>query len=196
MQSKIILDAKKYVSEKLFPLKQKWYNYHNLDHTLDVFSRSSYLWMKEWLNEELQEIIQISALFHDIWFLKQYDDNEIIWANMAEEWLNENNYPVDKIDIIKQTILSTIPTYLEPKNILEKIIKDADLDNLWRDDFEEKSQALKQELINIKWNDFNEKKWLEWTKQFILWYNFYTKTQIEERWKKLEENKEKILKFK
>lgn len=196
MQSKIILDAKKYVSEKLFPLKQKWYNYHNLDHTLDVFSRSSYLWMKEWLNEELQEIIQISALFHDIWFLKQYDDNEIIWANIAEEWLNKNNYPVDKIDIIKQTILSTIPTYLEPKNILEEIIKDADLDNLWRDDFEEKSQALKQELINIKWNDFDEKKWLEWTKQFILWYNFYTKTQIEERWKKLEENKEKILKFK
>lgn len=196
MQSKIILDAKKYVSEKLFPLKQKWYNYHNLDHTLDVFSRSSYLWMKEWLNEELQEIIQISALFHDIWFLKQYDDNEIIWANIAEEWLNKNNYPVDKIDIIKQTILSTISTYLEPKNILEEIIKDADLDNLWRDDFEEKSQALKQELINIKWNDFDEKKWLEWTKQFILWYNFYTKTQIEERWKKLEENKEKILKFK
>lgn len=196
MQSKIILDAKKYVSEKLFPLKQKWYNYHNLDHTLDVFSRSSYLWMKEWLNEELQEIIQISALFHDIWFLKQYDDNEIIWANIAEEWLNKNNYPVDKIDIIKQTILSTISTYLEPKNILEEIIKDADLDNLWRDDFEEKSQDLKQELINIKWNDFDEKKWLEWTKQFILWYNFYTKTQIEERWKKLEENKEKILKFK
>lgn len=196
MQSKIILDAKKYVSEKLFPLKQKWYNYHNLDHTLDVFSRSSYLWMKEWLNEELQEIIQISALFHDIWFLKQYDDNEIIWANIAEEWLNKNNYPVDKIDIIKQTILSTISTYLEPKNILEEIIKDADLDNLWRDDFEEKSQALKQELINIKWDNFDEKKWLEWTKQFILWYNFYTKTQIEERWKKLEENKEKILKFK
>jgi hypothetical protein len=34
------------------------------------------------------------------------------------------------IKIIERLILATIPSYKEPKDILEKIIKDADLDNL------------------------------------------------------------------
>jgi len=57
MKTKIILEAKEYVIEKLLPLKQKWYFYHNVYHTLDVFSRSSYLWVKEWLDEEFLEIL-------------------------------------------------------------------------------------------------------------------------------------------
>jgi hypothetical protein len=39
-------------------------------------------------------------------------------------------YPDEKIEIIEKIIMATIPTYKNPKNILEKIIKDADLDYL------------------------------------------------------------------
>jgi HD superfamily phosphodiesterase len=96
---------------------------------LSVFDRASYLALNEGLDEEMQEIIQLAALFHDTGFVKQYDKNEPIGAQIAEKWLKEQNYPEDKIDIIKQIILATelnSPTL----NKLEEIIKDADMDNL------------------------------------------------------------------
>jgi predicted RNA binding protein YcfA (HicA-like mRNA interferase family) len=39
-------------------------------------------------------------------------------------------YPEDKILIIEKLILATDPNYKVKDDILEKIIKDADLDNL------------------------------------------------------------------
>jgi len=191
MISNIVLQAKKYISKLLFPLKEKWYEYHNLDHTLSVYKRASYLSIQEWLDEDLQEIIQLAALFHDTWFIKQYDNNEPIWAKIAEKWLKEQWYPQDKIDIIKQVILATIlnsPT----NNKLEQIIKDADMDNLWRDDFFQLGEALRNELKNIKWLKFTDKERYSRTASYIQIFNFFTNTQKKERNKKLKENKEEL----
>jgi lipoate synthase len=41
--------------------------------------------------------------------------------------------------------LATILEYKEPKDIFEKIIKDADLDNIGRDDFLDKANNLFRE---------------------------------------------------
>lgn len=195
MISNTVLKAKEYVSKLISPLKEKWYEFHNLDHTLSVYKRASYLAIQEWLDEEMQEIVQLAALFHDTWFVKQYDNNEPIWAEIAEKWLKEQNYPEDKIDIIKQTILATIPDDKEPESILQKIIKDADLDNLWNKSFTRCNLKLKQELESIKWLDISVNERLKNTYNFISWLKFHTQTQIKERQKTFEENK-KILKNK
>ncbi|MBT3729603.1 hypothetical protein HOF65_06375 [bacterium] len=47
-------------------------------------------------------------------------------------------------------ILATDIDYKEAKDIYEKIIKDADLDNLGRKDFVEKSHSLRKEIEVIK----------------------------------------------
>jgi len=191
MISAIVLQAKEYVSELLSSLKEKWYEYHNLDHTLSVYKRASYLAIQEWLDEELQEIMQLSALFHDTWFIKQYDNNEPIWVEIAEEWLKQQNYPEDKIDIIKQVILATI-LWSNTNTKLEQIIKDADMDNLWRSDFFEVWISLRNELKNIKNIEFSDKERYETVSPYILNFNFFTETQKKERNKKLEENKKKL----
>jgi len=191
-QSNIVLKAKGYVKLFLVNIDEKhWYYYHNLGHTLDVFERTSYLVYKEWLNEELQELVQIAALFHDTWFKKQYDKNEIIWTQIAEEFLKENNFPEDKIDIIKNIILATIPTK-EPMSHLEEMIKDADMDNLWREDFLDKNENLYKELKMIKKLDINEKTWLEDTLKLLQNYKFYTETEIQERSEQFEQNKKEL----
>jgi hypothetical protein len=59
-------------------------------------------------------------------------------------------YPVDKISIVERLILATKPSYQNPIDIYEKIIKDADLDNLGRKDFFEKGHSLKKEIEIIK----------------------------------------------
>jgi len=192
--SNIVLIAKDYVKNILLDIDEKhWYFYHNLWHTLDVFQRASYLTKKEGLNEELQEIIQLSALFHDTWFIKRYDDNEIIWANIAENFLKQNFFPQDKIDIVKNLILTTILAR-NPLSHLENIIKDADMDNLWRDDFLDKNNDLLKEFNQIKKVNIKKKFWLEDFLNLLENHKFYTNTQIVERQAQFEKNKKEIKK--
>jgi len=189
--SEIVLKAKKYVTNLLKDMEPKWYTYHNLDHTITVFNRASYLAEKEGLNEELQELVQLAALFHDTGFVKQYDKNEPIWAQIAEEWLRKEGYPEDKIDIVKQIILATDLT-LSPSTKLEQIIKDADMDNLWRDDAFALEVALRNELKHIKKLIFTDKERYRRINSYIQPFHFFTKTQQKERGQKLEENKKKL----
>jgi uncharacterized protein len=68
-------------------------------------------------------------------------------------------YSNKKIEIIEKIILATSPNNT-PKNILEKIIKDADLDNLGREDFFEKSHSLKKEIEIVKKIKINDPDWI------------------------------------
>jgi HD superfamily phosphodiesterase len=74
-------------------------------------------------------MIAIAALFHDTGFVIEYENNETFGAKIARNYLRTILYPEEKIKIIQQIILATIPT-VTPQNLLEEIIKDADMDNL------------------------------------------------------------------
>jgi HD superfamily phosphodiesterase len=75
-------------------------------------------------------MIGLAGIFHDTGYIIQYNDNEVIGAKIAQNYLKSILYPNDKIKLIEKIILATDIDYTEPKNIYEKIIKDADLDNL------------------------------------------------------------------
>ena len=171
--------AMKYVNELLIPLEN--YYYHEYNHALDVMERSIYLGKKEGLNDVEIELLAIAALFHDTGFIIQYDDNEYIGAKIARNYLKSMLYPEDKIKIVEDIILASSIEYKKPKNIYEKIIKDADLDNLWRDDFLNKSIDLRKELEIIKNIKFKDPKWLHWSINFLANSKYFTKTEKNER---------------
>ena len=187
MSNDIIEQSKKYVNELLISLENHYY--HEFSHALEVMERVIYLWKKEWLSDEEIEILSIAWLFHDTWFVIKYDDNEFIWAKIAKNFLKSLLYPNTKIDKIEWLIMATSPTYEEPKDILEKIIKDADMDNLWRDDFLEHSNNLKKEMEKIKNIKILNPEWQHWIIKFLKAHKYYTKTQKKERDEKKEVNK-------
>lgn len=188
LESKIICDAKKYVNSILMPLEN--YYYHQYEHALDVMTRAVYIWEKEWLSKEDIEIMAISWLFHDTWFTIQYDNNEFIWAKIAENYLKSILYPKEKIDKVRKIIQATDSNYDKPENIMEKIIKDSDLDNLWRDDFFDKWDKLKKELETIKKIKIKDPDWHHSALDFLWNHTYYTKTQENERWEKKKKNEE------
>lgn len=179
-----------YVVSFIGDLKEKWYFYHNLDHTIDVTKRSLYLAEKENLKENETKLLLISALFHDTGFIEQYKDNEPIWAKIARFFLEKNNFSENEIILIEENILATSMNYFHPKNIFEQIIKDADLDNLWRTDENEISQNLKKEIETVTWVKISEEKWLENSLNILSSYEFFTETQKKERDKQKEINLE------
>lgn len=191
MNEKLIKDAKKYVNKLLFPLENHYY--HSYEHSIDVMTRAVYLAKKEWLNDSDTEILALAWLFHDTWFIIQYDKNEPIWAKIAKNYLKSILYPDDKIELIENIILATDPLYKAPKNYYEEIIKDADMDNLWRDDFIIKNNDIKKELEIVKKIKIKDPEWKHASVELLREFKYKTISQKLERDKKKVENLKKMI---
>jgi len=191
--NKNIKKIQKYVNRLLIPLEKHYY--HQYNHALDVMDRSIYLWKKEWLNKEEIEMLAIASMFHDTGFIIQYNDNEIFWAQIADNYLKTIIYPKEKVKIIRNLIMATSPKYKDTKNILEDIIKDADMDNLWRDDFFDKTNEIKKELEAIKKIKIKEPDWHHASLDLLYEHKFLTNTEKNERNNKLDDNKKKLKKI-
>ena len=80
----------------------------------------------------------------------------------------------------------------QPKNKLEEIICDADLDYLGRDDFHEIADKLRKELREhgkIK----SDRQWDEIQVSFLKQHKYFTKTAIKTRKKGKEKNLKEVL---
>lgn len=173
----------------MLPLDHHYY--HHYEHALNVMERAQYIWKKEWVSDEEIELLTIAALFHDTWFVIEYDENEIFGAKIAKNYLTTVLYPEDKIKIVEELILVTNPSQT-PKNKLEEILKDADMDNLWRDDFFDINEKLKKERETIKRIKIKDPDWHHASLDLVQGHRFYTPTQIQERNDKLQKNLEKL----
>ncbi len=189
MNKDLLQDIKDYVNYLMLPLDVLYY--HHYEHALSVMERAIYLGKKEKISEKEMELLTIAALFHDTGFVIQYDDNEKIWAKIAQNYLRTVLYPEEDIHIIQNLIIATEPSR-KPKNFLEKIIKDADMDNLWTNDFFEAWERLKQERETIKNIKIKDPDWHHASLDIIQWHQFYTPTQIRERNAELQKNTEKL----
>ena len=172
MEKNILWNAKKYVNLLLSPLNNHYY--HSYEHAIDVMQRAIYLSEQENLPVDEIEMMALAGLFHDTGFIVMYDKNEPIWAKIASNYLKSINYDKNKIKLIEQIILATDPDYTNPKNIYEKIIKDADMDNLWRDDFQKKSNDIKKELETVKKIKIKDPEWHHSLVDLLISHKFNT----------------------
>ena len=191
MEKNILWNAKKYVNLLLSPLNKHYY--HSYEHAIDVMQRAIYLSEQENLSVDEIEMMALAGLFHDTGFIVMYDKNEPIWAKIASNYLKSINYDKNKIKLIEQIILATDPDYTNPKNIYEKNIKDADMDNLWRDDFQKKSNDIKKELETVKKIKIKDPEWHHSLVDLLISHKFNTDVQRKERDKKKQENLNKMI---
>lgn len=148
--------------------------YHNLKHTVDVVTEVELIGWAEGISDEDILILKTAALFHDIGHTISYDDHEYYGTEVARQILPKFNYAQEEIDKICQIIQSTkLPP--QPKNILEEIICDADLDYLGRIDFIPVSNTLFEELhVRNKINSMND--WNKMQIKFISSHQYFTQT--------------------
>lgn len=158
----------------------KHYPYHNPDHTRWVFDRATYLALAEGVSGDDLEDLQLACLFHDTWFSLQYQKNEPIWARIAREWLTDYWHPIDRIDKIDSIIMATV-LFSEPKTHLEKIIQDADLDNIGTKEEFFYSQRLLEELRMIGHTETSDCAYWQFVYTLLTRYKFHTDTARSER---------------
>ncbi len=184
--------AERYIMHKLQKELSKKLHYHSIWHTKDVTRQVERIALGEGITDEDLFLLKTAASYHDAGFITQYEKNEPVGAQLAQEILPNFGYTQDHIDRIKELIYATQVPH-QPKNKLEEIICDADLDYLGRDDFHEIADKLRVELREHgKLN--SDRKWDETQVSFLTQHRYFTRTSIQTRRMKKTQNLAEIKK--
>jgi predicted metal-dependent HD superfamily phosphohydrolase len=170
--------------------------YHDANHTLHpargVVAVANRIAISENISEHDRELLIAAAYFHDTGYIREYDKNEPIAARMAGRILQLIGYKPKEIEKIQKIILAT-DLARKPKTHAEKILCDADLDNLGREDFFELDAKLR-EGRRIRGLDVNDDlKWYKGTLEVMKNHHYYTESQIKLREEKKQKNIKQLL---
>jgi len=167
-------DIQEIILDKLEKELPEYLYYHNVKHTVDVVTEVELIGWAEGVSDEDILLLKMAALFHDAGHTIQYDNHEHHGTVLAREILPHYGYTPDMIDKICDIIMATkLPP--QPKNLLEEIICDSDLDYLGRSDFIPVSNTLYKELKEQdKIGSMND--WNKLQVKFISGHQYFTKT--------------------
>ncbi|MGB3074893.1 MAG: HD domain-containing protein [Chitinophagales bacterium] len=173
-----MIDLKKietFIIEKLRRGLDPRLTYHGVHHTIDVTNEALRIASEEKISDtEDLLLLHIAALFHDTGFLYIYRDHEERSCKIALEFLPAFGLNTEQLKRICSLIMATkLPQ--RPKNILEEIICDADLDYLGRHDFYTTGKSLYLEWRAYRFvrdeDDFHQKQI-----QFLETHHYFTKS--------------------
>ena len=174
------MELSKYLPEELIELVYKdlsnkldsKYHYHNLHHTKRVINSAKQIGNHYNLSRDDWRDLLTACLLHDYGFIKSHIDHEEIGAQISKEILPGYYFSDDHIESVSSLILIT-KVEEKPSNLLESIIRDADLEYIGSDDFQKISEYLKKEWLECGVVD-NENQFYKIQYEFLLSHNFYT----------------------
>lgn len=184
----LVEKADKFVEELFKEKLPNTFIYHNYQHTKRVVKSTKELIDKSEINVKDKEALLLAAWLHDTGYIHQYKGHEEKSAEIAEDFLKENNATPELIEQVKKLIRATNFSN-EPETLGEKIIRDADSSHFGKDYFDETSEFLRQELELHNVKNFTNAEWLtENIHVFTEKHRYYTDYAIK-NWKpKKEEN--------
>jgi predicted metal-dependent HD superfamily phosphohydrolase len=183
-----MLDLERHVRNRLETELPETLTYHGAHHTVsDVLPAVDRICRGEQVSDAQTELLRAAALFHDLGFVESYYGNEPIGASLAAQDLPEFGFSEDEIERIAGLILSTEIREIDGgwvqtpgDDLLKRILCDADLDNLGRDDFFEVSDSLRRELES-QGERFTDKEWCSRQVAFVSRQEWFTATQRRDR---------------
>jgi uncharacterized protein len=181
--------AERHVSSELKNLPKTLY-FHSILHTKEVVEATTRLASSEGIDFPNFLLLKTAALYHDIGYVTNYQHHEEAGANLVKRVLPSFGYSSEDIGTICQMILATeLPQ--NPKTYLQKILCDADLDNLGRQDFFVKTELLRLERLNCG-DRMTPREWYVQTLGFLKNHKYFTKAAKKLRQKKKEQNVQEI----
>lgn len=128
--------------------------------------------------EELN-LLRVAAAFHDIGFIRREQGHEMVGLRIAAQELPRFDLSSRQIERVMGMIMATrLPQ--SPRDLLEEIVADADLDVLGREDFFPRSVALFDEFTALG----QTMSWRQWQEQqltFLKTHAYFTKAAIATR---------------
>ncbi len=175
--------------------------YHNFNHTKRVVKSTKELIENSEIHVKEHQPLILAAWLHDTGYTKTYKQHEDESIKISQDFLTQVNADADLIDRVCHYIEQT-KSHIEPKQIGDKIIKDADYSHLAKDYFEDISELLRQELKLLNIKNCSPTEWIaENIELFTVKHQFYTphavknwKAQKEENLLELLQSQQKLKK--
>jgi predicted metal-dependent HD superfamily phosphohydrolase len=147
--------------------------YHSFSHTReDVLLAARNFAHLSYINDIDLHLLEIAAAFHDIGFLFTVEGHELRGAELAREVLVSFGLNENQIEQICNMILATrLPQ--SPKNMLEELLADADLDVLGREDFLIRNDLLRQEIAG-QGKTYTDEQWFTSQLKFMESHNYFS----------------------
>ena len=165
--------------------------YHSLEHTIDVANVCDFYIDHFKLDKQEVELIRIAAIAYDYAYIDSPEEHEKNSVCRLLPLLKKHGYSEKEIDLISGMIMATkIPQ--QPTNLYERILADADLDYLGRNDYDKLSRRRVKELYHYSVVS-NQKQWLDAQIKFLENHTYHTdfakKHRDKSKSKKLEQIK-------
>ena len=171
--------AKHFILAKLKRELPSQLTYHGFHHTLDVLAITKELCFLEGISAYDTMLLKTAALYHDSGFIISNLEHERKGCQIARKHLPDFGYNQAEIEQVCGMIMATkIPQ--SPKNFLEEIICDADLDYLGRRDFYDIGATLFSELKAYEILQ-TEQEWNTIQVKFLENHTFFTPTNRHRR---------------
>lgn len=153
--------------------------YHSRAHTKDVYKQSVRIAEAEGIGNEEMQLLRVAALFHDNGFLRTYVNHEVMSCHIFQEKTAGLDFSEQERKLITDLIMATkLPQ--EPHTHLQRIICDADLDYLGREDFFDIGDLLRREFLHFGIVSSNE-AWEAMQLKFLTTHQYHTQCSRELR---------------
>lgn len=183
----ILQKAENYIFELFKDKVSKDHLYHNFHHIFRVVEAVTEIGKGSNIEDDQLEILQLAAWFHDAGYSISEELHEQKSAEIAEEFLKNENYPTEKIEQIKSLILVTC-AHSEPQNLLDEIMKDADTSHFASENYIGIAELLKLEWEATQNLSMTDVEWAFTNRNLLLaCHRFYT-DYAKENWTKGKES--------
>lgn len=173
LESKVLIDVEAYARQILEHELPNHLSYHNINHTSYVVSQAKHIAEQSGLAEADMELLLIAAWFHDLGYKIQSQGHEDQSKKIAQEFLESQKFDPEKTQKVLDCIEATrLPQ--QPKDLLGKILSDADLAHLAADDFFERCQPLREEWDYARNRPLSDLEWLQINRDFMLSHQYFT----------------------
>ena len=168
--------AGEFIMNKMHDDLPDYFTYHNTGHIQDVYNAAECIGKQENVAGNDMKLLLTAAWYHDAGYLIRTTGHEDESCRIAREALPAYNYTSYEIEQICGMIMATrIPQ--SPKNHLEQILADADLDYLGREDFLVINNKLFTEFSYLGMIS-NETDWYRTNIAFLENHHYFTKTSV------------------
>lgn len=147
--------------------------FHDLDHTLAVTRTALAIGRGSGLVRHELLLLELAALFHDTGYAIKRKGHEQESARIAMVFMGKNGVSLTDRLRVRALIMATRPA-VEPRGLLQQVLRDADQSKAGQPDFLEKSERLRDELAHTQAKPPGPKGWLRSNIDYLQHHRFHT----------------------
>lgn len=172
---KLILKVEQFVTSLLSKELPRVFTYHNPEHTLGVVEGATKIGKAEDLTDQEMTILLVAAWFHDTGFVHSKEEHEEESVRIATAFLRKEHAEEVFIDQVAACILATKSGF-QPRNKLHRVLCDADMFHLSKDNYEALLENLRKEWSLLYDKKFTDLEWDQLNLDFLSKHEFHTDT--------------------